>query len=113
MYRRTDTIRVAPRKVGMDPCRPVVAAAAIAIAATLCAETARRAPCTSAAVIASHWAGAPTLPVVGDVGAVVADQPVLTSQPRRHAHGAVTPMQVTVQTVRIVARMRWGGLYGP
>lgn len=97
---------------GIDPRRPAVAAAAIAIAATLCVETIGHASC-GAMLSASDWAAAPIVLAVDAPSAAVGDQPSSAVGPLHAIHEAVVPPQVTYQSTRLVSRMRWGGLYGP
>ena len=103
---------IVPRGV-IEPRRPVVAVAAIAVAVTLCMDGVRQTSCSADVLTASQWAAAPIAPAVGEPAAVTLSHsaPVITPAP--DSHGARTPLVVTYQKARSVARMRWGGRYGP
>ena len=105
----------APRvaRVGIEAHRPIVAAAAIAVAVTLCLDGVRPTSCAADVLTASEWAAAPIAPAVGEPATVTIALPAPMISPEPHSHGARSPLEVTYQRVRRVALMRWGGRVGP
>lgn len=104
---------IAAARSGIESQRPIVAAAVIAVAVTLCMDGVRPTLCAADVLTASEWAAAPIAPAVGEPAsdAIALPAPVISPEP--HSHGARSPLEVTYQKARRVARMRWGGRFGP